>query len=283
MNRQEQVKFWREPVLGDLELLRARYVTHTFSRHTHDGYAIGVIESGVEAFTYQGASHQAPAGSIVMVHPGEVHTGHAGVPEGWVYRMLYPEVSLLQKAAVEVGGSHQTVPYFPSPVIHDAELAAQLRRFHTATEESVCPLERESRFLWTLSQLMTRYAEHRMHLSEPGREHRAVQQVRQYLETYYAETISLEHLSQLTHLKPLRLLRVFQREMALPPHAYLVQVRVTQAKALLKMGLPIAQVACDTGFTDQSHLNRHFKRLVGMTPKQYLLGYQPTAKTSKTG
>lgn len=56
----EHVKFWRDPDLQDVELLRATYVTHAFSRHTHEGYAIGVIESGVEAFTYRGENHAAP-------------------------------------------------------------------------------------------------------------------------------------------------------------------------------------------------------------------------------
>ncbi len=67
-------------------------------------------------------------------------------------------------------------------------------------------------------------------------------------------------------------LRVFCKQVGLPPHAYLVQTRVARAKVLLSMRLPIAQVAADTGFTDQSHLNRHFKRIVGVTPRQYALG-----------
>jgi AraC-like DNA-binding protein len=52
----------------------------------------------------------------------------------------------------------------------------------------------------------------------------------------------------------------------------LIQMRVFRAKQLLAAGVPIAQAAFDTGFTDQSHLNRHFKRLVGITPGQYALG-----------
>jgi len=67
----------------------------------------------------------------------------------------------------------------------------------------------------------------------------------------------------------LRLLRVFRKELGIPPHAYLTQVRVLRAKKLLSVGIPIAQVAWETGFADRSHLNRHFKRLVGVAPGQY--------------
>lgn len=270
---EERAKFWRDPALNNLEMLRATYVTHTFSRHTHEGYAIGVIEAGVEEFTYQGAAHSAPAGSVVIIHPGEVHTGNAGTPAGWTYRMLYPEVTLVQKATSELVGQRQMqLPYFPNPVIQDQQLAAQLRHLHIAMENSTFPLERESRFLWTLAQMVMRYADDRPYLAPVGQEHSVVQRIQDYLRANYADTISLEQLAYIANLKPLRLLRVFRKEVGLPPHAYLVQVRVTRAKVLLSMAVPIAQVAADTGFTDQSHLTRHFKRLVGVTPRQYALG-----------
>lgn len=270
---EERAKFWRDPALNNLEMLRATYVTHTFSRHTHEGYAIGVIEAGVEEFTYQGAAHRAPAGSVVIIHPGEVHTGNAGTPAGWTYRMLYPEVTLVQKATSELVGQRQMqLPYFPNPVIQDRQLADQLRQLHIAMEKSTSPLERESRFLWTLAQMVMRYADDRPYLAPVGQEHSVVQRIQDYLRANYADTISLEQLAYIANLKPLRLLRVFRKEVGLPPHAYLVQVRVTRAKVLLSMAVPIAQVAADTGFTDQSHLTRHFKRLVGVTPRQYALG-----------
>lgn len=253
-------------------MLRATYVTHTFSRHTHDGYAIGVIEAGVEEFTYRGAVHQAPAGSMVVIHPGEVHTGHAGTPSGWTYRMLYPDVSLVQKAATELVRRSPSLPFFPNPVIHDPQLAAQLCQLHITLENSTSQLERESRFLWTLAQFITRHADRCSQQTPLGKEHQIVQRVQEYLRANYMHSISLQQLACIANLKPLRLLRVFRKHVGLPPHAYLVQTRVSCAKVFLSLGLPICQVAADTGFTDQSHLTRHFKRLVGVTPKQYALG-----------
>ena len=272
LGKAEQAKFWRDPALGNTEMLRASYVTHAFARHTHEGYAIGVIDAGVEAFAYRGSTYQATAGSIVVIHPGEVHTGQAGIPSGWSYRMLYPDASLLQNVLSEIKESTQNIPFFPNPVIQDVQLAAQLRRAHIAVETSNSQLKRESCFLWTLAQLIFRYAECRPLTAPLSREHTIVQRVREYLHSHYASSVSLEQLAQIANLKPLRLLRSFQREVGLPPHTYLVQVRVARAKALLSTGMSIAQVAFDTGFTDQSHLNRHFKRLVGVTPGQYASG-----------
>lgn len=116
MKAQEHVKFWQAPDLGKLDLLRATYFTHTFSRHSHNGYALGIIEHGAETFYYRGATHTAPAGSIVIINPGEVHTGQAtNGTTGWKYRMLYPETALLQRAAQEVSPKKYLHARLPNP------------------------------------------------------------------------------------------------------------------------------------------------------------------------
>lgn len=271
----ERVKFWRDPDLQNTELLHATYITHSFSRHSHEGYAIGVIESGVESFAYRGSTHHAPAGSIAVVHPGEVHTGHAGVPEGWCYRMFYPPIELVQQAIAEDVADLQStqelswVPYFDHPVIHDPELALYIRQLHQTLERETTTLARESKMLWTLNQLVRRHGDRRPVHTSTGIESAAIALARDYLDTHYAHNISLDQLAALTQLKPLRLLRSFQKVIGLPPHRYLIQTRVVHAKTLLAQGMAIADVAFETGFTDQSHLNRHFKRLVGVTPGQY--------------
>ena len=271
---QEKAKFWCDRSLGNLELLRATYIEHTFARHTHEGYAIGVIEAGIEGFRYQGEKHAAPPGSIIIVHPGEVHTGYAVTKSGWTYRMFYPEAYLLQTAASEIADRFQPLPYFPA-IIQDKQLAARLRCLHLCLEGSACKLEKESLFLGTFAQLIGKYAQTPPPVKPVNPEASAVRLVQEYLTANYAANTSLEQLSNLVNLKPLRLLRVFRKALGLPPHAYLVQVRLTQAKKLLAMGMPIVEVAAETGFSDQSHLHRHFKRIVGVTPGQYIRGFEP--------
>ena len=272
--RQEKAKFWCDRDLGNLELIRATYISHTFSRHTHEGYAIGVIEEGIEGFRYQGANHAAPASSIVIVHPGEVHTGHAVTQSGWTYRMFYPETNIFQLAASEIADCPQPLPYFPEPVIYDPQLAAQLRNLHICLENRASKLEKESSMMWVFARLINRYAQTPPPIKPIGSEVAAVKHTQEYLQVNYANNISLKELANLVNLKPLRLLRVFRQTFGLPPHAYLTQLRVTQARKLLARGMLIAEVAVDTGFSDQSHLHRHFKRIVGVTPGQYVRGFK---------
>ncbi|MGH2495990.1 MAG: AraC family ligand binding domain-containing protein [Ktedonobacteraceae bacterium] len=270
----ERTQFWREPTLSNLELLRATYITHAFAPHIHDGYAIGVIESGAEQFKYRRSVHVAPRGSIVIINPGEMHTGEAATEQGWTYRMLYPDVSLLQRAASEVAGKQQDIPFFPSPVVDDPMLAAQLLQLHAMLENSPSALERDSRFLWVLAQLVLRHADSQAS-PQPIRirgEQAWVQQVRAYVEDHYAENVSLEQLANFVNVSPFHLLRVFRDVVGLPPHNYLTQVRVGRARQLLQASLRPAEVALAVGFNDQSHLTRHFKALVGVTPALYAQG-----------
>ncbi len=120
-----------------------------------------------------------------------------------------------------------------------------------------------------LTQCIRRYADTRHALAPLRRERERVRRVRAYPHDNYAENVTLAELADLAHVSPYHLHRLFCQEVGIAPHRYQTQVRVDRAKTLLAQGLPISQVAVETGFADQSHLTRHFKRLVHVTPGRY--------------
>lgn len=269
---EERAVFWRDRELRGLELLRAHYVTHRYAPHTHEGFAVGTIESGAETFRYRHATHVAPAGSVVVINPGEVHTGSAALPDGWRYRMLYPDAAILRDVASELSGRPRPVPSFAEPVLHDPELAGELLRLHAALEAHVEPLERSTRLAAAFARLIARHAD-TLHLeSDVPAEPALVRRLRDYLEEYASMPVRLEDLAALAGMSAFRTLRVFEQATGMPPHVYLTQLRVARARPLLIQGTPPAQVAAQVGFYDQSHLTRHFKRIVGVTPGQYAAG-----------
>ena len=186
----ERVKFWRDPTLNDLEMLRATYITYSFSRHAHEGFGIAIVESGAMSFEYRGATHIAPAGSIVVTQPGEMHTGEAAVDRGWTYRTLLPATACLQQALEALTEKPGKEPYFTSPVIDDTTLNQQLLSLHHTLEYSACALERESCFLWGLTQLIRSYATDFPDCKAVGKEHQAVQQIQDYLHSQYRQNVS---------------------------------------------------------------------------------------------
>lgn len=270
MENEERVKLWRLPELGHVDLMHATYVTQTFPRHTHEGFALGVIERGALGFRYRGENVVAAAGAINLANPDEAHTGHAAVESGWTYRMFYFDAALLQKASSQLAGRMQSIPFFKPGVIRDDGLAAFIHAQHLSLErEEATALERETRFLWMLAQLISRHADSPPAAQAIGRERTRIKRVREYIEAHYNENISLERLASVANLSAFHFVRVFRNEVGLPPHTYLTQIRIRKAQAYLAKGWQIAAAAHETGFVDQSHFTRHFKRITGVTPGQY--------------
>ena len=100
------------------------------------------------------------------------------------------------------------------------------------------------------------------------------------MEAHAEREIRLEGLAELAQLSPSYLLRTFRREIGLTPHVYQHQKRLEQAKVLLAQGEAPTQVALEVGFYDQSHLGKHFKRFVGVTPAQFARGVRVGAISS---
>lgn len=85
----------------------------------------------------------------------------------------------------------------------------------------------------------------------------------------YAQDLHLEELARDVGLSTFQLIGLFKRAVGLTPHAYLTQVRLSAACRHLRHAQPIAEVAADVGFYDQSALTKHFKRCYGITPLQF--------------
>jgi AraC-like DNA-binding protein len=100
-------------------------------------------------------------------------------------------------------------------------------------------------------------------------EHAVVLRIRDYLRREFARTVTLDELGHRAGMCRFALARAFTREVGLPPHAYQTQLRVLHACELIRRGTPLSVVALNVGFSDQSHLCRHFKRILGMTPGAY--------------
>lgn len=93
-----------------------------------------------------------------------------------------------------------------------------------------------------------------------------------FMHAHLEQDISLSALAHAANVSAPHLVRLFRRSTGFAPHQYLIHLRIQRAKELLiRGGLSISEVAAQTGFADQSHLTRHFKRIVGCTPRSFLM------------
>src|SRR6516225_7024288 len=129
----EVARYWPHDGVPGVDLMRARYVTHRYSRHAHETFTFALIEAGIEEFNYGGSLLRAGPGGVALLNPDMVHTGHAGTPDGWAYRVLYPAPGLVTGLAADLGWRRGT-PSFPETVVYDPRSARLLRAAHIAAE-----------------------------------------------------------------------------------------------------------------------------------------------------
>ncbi|WP_017600224.1 AraC family transcriptional regulator [Nocardiopsis lucentensis] len=264
--RAEHARYWRFSGLPDTELLTARFVTTAFVRHTHPTYTIGVITGGIEEYTHERGHARVGPGGLAVVGPGEVHTGHAGTPEGWSYRVFYPSPAVVEDVARELG--MRGTPAFTDSGIHAPEAARALARAHLAAERGE-PLDASSHARRGMGLLLSSHGRERA--AEPV-ERTARPQValaREVLAERMVDPPTLEELAARVGMGPFALTRAFRAAHGLPPHAYLNQLRIDRARSLLRSGRRVGEVAAEVGFADQPHLTRHFKRHLGVPPGTY--------------
>jgi AraC-like DNA-binding protein len=273
----QNTKFRLIPEFDNLELFRAKAVRYNYARHSHSSYAIGIIESGLGGNYYQGTTYLAPPKSIVFINPEEAHTGYSAEELPLTYRMLYPSIGLINQITSESQVSE--FPYFKEAVVQNEFLARNVLSLHTVLEQSQDMLEKESLLVEVLSSLLLQYADRKIRSIRLNKEHCAVSLIKEYLHDNFSSHISLEQLVEIANLNRSYLIRVFCKAVGMPPYTYLNQIRVAKAKQFLRQGMSVADVAIAVGMSDQSHLNRHFKRISGITPGQYQRNMSISFKT----
>jgi AraC-like DNA-binding protein len=265
-----RVRIGRSPYLPSIELIHGFGRSYSLPRHFHEELELNIRQGDGWQFKYRGTGHSVPSDTLVMTQPGEAHSADCTGDRHCTFRGLRVSRDLLQQVAAEVSGRQAEAPCFPIPLVHDRDFNTQFIRVHGTIERSTSQLEQQTLMLEFLAQLVLRYAENPPGLVKLGAEAQSVDRVRAYLEEHCHQEISLEKLARVANFSPFHLNRSFSKAFGMPPHAYQIQVRILQAKRLLRKGGSIEQVAIETGFVNQSHFGSHFKRLVCVTPRQYI-------------
>ena len=237
--------------------------THSFPRHTHDQFGIGLIRSGAQKSMSGRGMVEAGPGMVITVNPGEVHDGLPIGEAGRRWTMLYFDPEALQEIVQGLDRTNAAFE-FHHPVVNDRDLSRRFARLHGAMiggRENALAAEEMALLLvdWLVPS------------KEGGAARGAsdVEQARGRIDDAPAETFTLVELADLCGLSRFQFLRSFARATGLTPHAYLVQRRVDLARRLVANGTPLAEAAAESGFFDQSHMTRHFTRVLGISPGAY--------------
>lgn len=264
----ESIHFWQTAPLTGVELLSARYIDHRFAPHVHEGYVIGMIMAGAQRYRYRGAEHLAGSGTLVLINPDELHTGHKGTEDGWLYRAFYPDSRQITSLLAELELPTHHLPAFGATLYRDSDLVSGFCQLHRLLESPATALQQQTAWRELMLALLQRHAAVG-EAGKPGKEHRAVTRAKELLHAQLAAPPSLEELAAAVNLSPFHFARVFRRATGMPPHTWLMQQRIARARTLLQGGCLPLEVAMQLGFADQSHLSRQFKQVYGVGPGAY--------------
>jgi AraC-like DNA-binding protein len=248
------------PACPGLERMEAFFAGHGFDPHRHDTYAIGYTMEGVQAFRYRGAARQSTPGAVFVLHPDEVHDGSAGTSGGFRYRILYVEPRLIHDAL-----GRARLPFVREPVSTNRRLAAAIV---PALDDLDVPLEdlRRDQIVVDLAEALAAAAGATARRARRSADVRAVDMAREFIDANVRKPIAASEMERVTGAGRYTLARHFRACLGTSPYRYLVMRRLDRARVDPPR---LADAALLSGFADQAHLTRHFKRAYGVTPGRW--------------
>ncbi|SCB57262.1 AraC-type DNA-binding protein [Rhizobium aethiopicum] len=235
---------------------------HSFARHTHEQFGIGLVSSGAQKSLSGRGMVEAEAGDIITVNPNEVHDG-APIGQRRSWRILYFDPEIVTGLSREIGSGRSEIPH---PVMRDAVIAARFETlFGAVTANTADGLLCEQLLLQVVADVMGERGRSEERPPVPT----SIRAARDLIDDDPLAAVSLADLSRESGLSRFQVLRGFARATGLTPHAYLVQARIHIARRLIADGMPLAQAAFASGFADQSHMTRVFVRKYGLSPRLY--------------
>ncbi|MFE2088991.1 AraC family transcriptional regulator [Streptomyces sp. NPDC059460] len=260
MTPRQEIFAWRPRVAGVVEVFHAHFTEHAYPMHVHDAWTLLIVDDGAVRYDLDRHERGTPNDTVSLLPPQIPHNGSPATPHGFRKRVLYLDTTQLDESLIG--------PAVDGPDLTDPVLRRRVGQLHTTLANRGDEFEAESRLAFIGERLRT----HLRPRPAPGSAgpHRDIaRSLRDLLDERLLEGITLEEAARLVHAHPTHLVRAFSGVFGIAPHQYVMSRRVDLARRLLLDGQPAGEVATAVGFYDQSHLTRHFKRVVGITPGRY--------------
>lgn len=248
---------FRNDKLNFIELLYLEDVTPCSKNHTHEELTIFAIKEGSLNLIFNDTSFEFLPNQIVIINNNIPHLASLNTQskDGYV---IYLKKEYLRTIDFDFKSSFELVK---QKSIHKNFI----KMCDCLLDDKVSLLEKEEKFFSFCLSFFS-FESKQIQIEE---ESSLALDIKKYLDENYLEELILDDLAKSFDLSVVHLIRVFKKEFGLPIHSYILNKKVHFAKELLSSNLPIIEVAQNSGFFDQSHLNRSFKRIFQITPKEY--------------
>ncbi|MEB0039365.1 AraC family transcriptional regulator [Pseudomonas sp. MH10] len=261
--------FWRD---AELPFIEARQIEDGrkvfYGRHSHEVFSIGAVTSGQSTYLHEKSCQTISAGTVVLMNPGEVHACNPIEDQPWSYVMLYVDANWL----AGIQHSHDDgdgLGFQPISATHtrSSKLFAGLIDLYAQLIDPALDALPKREAAVAFFMLMQRTLGHST--LELKRINPRVVRAAEYINEHFMGTVRLAAICKAANLSEAYLIRAFEQQYHMTPHAYLINRRIQHAQAQLRDGASIIDIAHEAGFADQAHFQRVFKKHLAATPGQY--------------
>lgn len=242
-----------------ITVLSALMSDFTYKRHAHEEYALGVTIRGVQQFHLEGSLHTSRPGGIIRFSPEQVHDGCAAERTCLEYAMLYIPAPLFLEAA-----GLREAARFGAPVVRDPVLAAGILRLARGAAEG-----RDELWAGELLLDVVRRAARAEPLARAVRGDAAVRRAKEMLRAGRDGRVRLEDICAELAMSKFHFIRHFKAATGISPYQFFLGCKLEHAKHVIQQTRDAYAAVADCGFVDLSHLNRHFRRVYGVTASEF--------------
>jgi AraC-like DNA-binding protein len=261
-----KMELWKNDLLPGITFANNSYSHHSFQPHFHDHYTIMIVDKGVNEGVCEKKKYHVTASDILLINPGEIHTGSSYQEKHLHYSALYVYEDFFIKH--QLYGQGGSPPVFTKLLERNAGLAERIRELCQCTRAAEDPLEIEEKKVSVFWELMN-YNGSKKPEASSNIDRTSVQKIKTFIKEQYKQQFSLANLTDFTGLSPYHLIRSFKQAVGMTPFQFLRNYRIEKAKVELLRKKSIAEVAVEIGFYDQSHFHKHFKLVTGVTPREF--------------
>ena len=267
-------EYFKEDALPYIEVRHVIHSAKHYKPHFHDTFSFGAIEEGAVAFSLDGRTSELSTGALIAFNPEVVHACNPLKDRARSYHMIYLDVAWCKAFQESIWNTElDSFVRVDKVTVTDHTLYQSfLELSRLLRDRSIFYLEKEE----AIHGFMKQFFEHFISISQTDTtqtEVSAIQEIeetKRFIKKHARENITIAQLAQKASLSAYHFMRVFKRHTGMSPHAYLINQKINLAQRLLLKGLPIAEVALEVGFVDQSHLHRHFQSIVAMSPGEFI-------------
>ena len=261
--------FWRDPALPFAESRRACRSRACYKAHHHPSFSIGAVDGGRSVFTGADAGPvELSPGTLVFVPAERVHACNPAADTAWSYQMLHLDANWLRAVRQEYAHA-SAIDAEPVRIVTSPAAYARFCRLNDLLFSDADAHDKEAALIEFIGDCDT---EQGLRIDAPNVPSHLAEQIRPTLDCLRASpsaSIALDVLARLAGMSRYQLIRAFRAVTGMTPHAWQLNLRINLARAQMRKGDSLADVALRLGFSDQAHFQRVFKAHAGVTPGRF--------------